>query len=91
MSKAELARFGKWMYEFDQGDGARTLLYLDSLRAVHAVRRDMITRFLDAERLDFASATLLDIACNEGWFTFEMLKREPQYDNVDRVVMVGCR
>jgi hypothetical protein len=75
MSRMMLADFGKWMYEFDLGDGTRTPVYLDSLKQVHAVRLDMILRFLDAQRFDYGSATLLDIACNEGWFLFELVKR----------------
>ena len=71
--------FGKWMYEFDLGDGTRTPVYLDSLKQIHAVRLDMILRFLDARRFDYRDATVLDIACNEGWFLFELLKRGARY------------
>jgi SAM-dependent methyltransferase len=67
--------FGKWMYEFDLGDGVKTPLYLDTLKQVHAVRRDMIFTFLDGAGFDYAAASVLDIACNEGYFLFEMLKR----------------
>lgn len=72
---ATLADFGHWMYEFDLGEGVRTPVYLESLKAVHAMRRDMIFRFLDAASFDYPAATVLDIACNEGYFLFEMLKR----------------
>src|SRR5215470_3950243 len=75
MSRMTLADFGKWMYEFDLGDGTRTPVYLDSLKQIHAVRLDMILRFLDAQRFGYGDATVLDIACNEGWFLFELLKR----------------
>ena len=71
--------FGKWMYEFDLGDGTRTPVYLDSLKQIHAVRLDMILRFLDARRFDYRDATVLDIACNEGWFLFELLTRGARY------------
>jgi tRNA (mo5U34)-methyltransferase len=63
------------MYEFDLGDGVKTPVYLESLKQVHAVRRDMIFTFLDGERFDYAAAGVLDIACNEGYFLFEMSKR----------------
>lgn len=75
MTPDQIERFGRWMYEFDLGDGVKTPLYLESLRAVHAVRHDMIFGFLDAIGFDYASATALDIACNEGYFLFELLKR----------------
>lgn len=74
-SAARLEDFGQWMYEFDLGDGTKTPVYLESLKQVHAVRRDMIFRFLDGVRYDDAAGTVLDIACNEGYFLFEMLKR----------------
>jgi tRNA (mo5U34)-methyltransferase len=67
--------FGDWMYEFDLGGGVKTPVYLESLKQVHAVRRDMIFTFLDGAGFDYAAASVLDIACNEGYFLFEMLKR----------------
>jgi len=73
------ADFGHWMYEFDLPDGTKTPVYLDSLKQVHAVRRDMIFRFLDAASYDDASGSVLDVACNEGYFLFEMLKRGARY------------
>jgi tRNA (mo5U34)-methyltransferase len=75
MKPAELADFGQWMYEFDLGNGVKTPVYLETLKQVHAVRKDMIFGFLDGEGLDYAASTVLDIACNEGYFLFEMLKR----------------
>lgn len=75
MTAKSVADFGQWMYEFDLGGGVVTPVYLESLKQVHAVRRDMIFGFLDAARFDYASGTVLDIACNEGYFLFEMLKR----------------
>lgn len=68
-------RFGKWMYEFDLGNGAKTPLYLESLRQVHEVRQAMIFDFLDGQHFDYRSADVLDLGCNEGYFLFEMLKR----------------
>jgi len=79
MTPKTLSDFGQWMYEFDLGGGVRTPVYLESLKQVHAVRRDMIFGFLDAARFDYAASTVLDIACNEGYFLFEMLKRGARY------------
>jgi SAM-dependent methyltransferase len=72
--KSKLDRFGKWMYEFDLGDGVKTPLYLESLRKVHQARHEMIFDFLDGLHFDYRSADVLDIGCNEGYFLFEMLK-----------------
>lgn len=71
----DLERFGKWMYEFDLGNGVKTPLYLESLRQVHRARHEMIFDFLDGLRFDYGSADVLDVGCNEGYFLFEMLKR----------------
>lgn len=73
--KNNLDRFGKWMYEFDLGNGVKTPLYLETLRKVHQARHEMIFDFLDRVRFDYASADVLDLGCNEGYFLFEMLKR----------------
>lgn len=75
MTQGIPAEFGQWMYEFDLGDGVKTPVYLESLKQVHAVRREMIFTFLDGARFDYAAGSVLDIACNEGYFLFEMLKR----------------
>ena len=79
MKPKTLSDFGLWMYEFDLGGGVRTPVYLETLKPVHAVRRDMIFGFLDAARFDYAPSTVLDIACNEGYFLFEMLRRGARY------------
>jgi tRNA (mo5U34)-methyltransferase len=91
--------FGQWMYEFDLGDNVRTPVYLESLKQVHAVRRDMIFGFLDAAGYDYSAGTVLDIACNEGYFLFEMLKRgarhgvgiEGRAENLDKAEFVKER
>ena len=75
MKPGDLGDFGQWMYEFDLGDNVKTPVYLESLKQVHAVRRDMIFGYLDAAGYDDSAGTVLDIACNEGYFLFEMLKR----------------
>ena len=75
MTQGIPGEFGQWMYEFDLGDGVKTPVYLESLKQVHAVRREMIFAFLDGTGFDYKAGSVLDIACNEGYFLFEMLKR----------------
>jgi SAM-dependent methyltransferase len=62
------------MYEFEFEDGTRTPLAYEAVRGVHAVRHSMLTAFLDGVRFD-PGASVLDLACNEGFFSLEMAKR----------------
>lgn len=71
----ELQKFGRWMYEFDLGNGVKTLTYSESIKQVHAVRHSMIFSFLDGVGFDYSHASVLDLGCNEGYFTFEAIKR----------------
>jgi tRNA (mo5U34)-methyltransferase len=71
----ELQKFDRWMYEFDLGNGVKTQTYSESLQPIHAVRHSMIFSFLDSISFNYPDATLLDLACNEGYFTFEAMKR----------------
>lgn len=60
-----------WMYEFDLGDGILTPLLSPELRQIHRTRRDMILPALEQcfpESL--ADLDCLDVACNEGYFSF---------------------
>lgn len=75
----ELQRFGHWMYEFDLGNGVKTTTYSESVKQVHAVRHSMIFSFLDGINFPYHNASFLDLACNEGYFTFEAIKRGAQY------------
>lgn len=75
----ELQQFGHWMYEFDLGNGIKTLTYSESLKQVHAVRHSMVFSFLDGINFNYQKATFLDLACNEGYFTFEAVKRGAKY------------
>ncbi|HEY6234843.1 MAG TPA: methyltransferase domain-containing protein [Candidatus Elarobacter sp.] len=70
----EIERLAPWMYEFTFGDGTRTPLLSEHLRAIHAVRLSMIVDMLDVASLQRGS-TVLDIACNEGWFGLELAER----------------
>lgn len=75
----ELQRFGRWMYEFDLGNGVKTLPYSDLIKQIHAVRHSMIFSFLDGIDFNYRNASVLDLACNEGYFTFEAMKRGAKY------------
>ena len=70
----EIERLAPWMYEFTFGDGMRTPLLSEHLRTVHSVRLSMIVDMLDVASLQRGS-TVLDVACNEGYFGLELAKR----------------
>lgn len=70
----EIERLAPWMYEFTFDDGSRTPLLSEHLRAIHAVRLSMIADLLDIASLQ-RGASVLDLACNEGWFALELAKR----------------
>jgi SAM-dependent methyltransferase len=70
----DVERLSPWMYEFTFPDGTRTPLLHEGLRQIHAVRRSMIFEFLEAVEFD-RHATGLDLACSEGYFSFELAKR----------------
>ncbi len=70
----EIERLAPWMYEFTFADGAQTPLLSEHLRAIHAVRLAMIVDLLDVASLQ-RDTTVLDVACNEGWFGLELAKR----------------
>jgi SAM-dependent methyltransferase len=72
---AALARFGRWMYEFDLGGGVKTPVYAEEIVRVHRVRESMIFGFLDGIGFAYDRHTVLDLGCNEGYFLFEMLRR----------------
>ena len=91
-----MEKYGKWMYEFDLGNGVKTPVYAESLKQIHNVRKSMIFSFLDSTNFDYQSSSLLDIACNEGYFTFEMLKRgcklatgiDARKENIEKAIFV---
>ncbi|MDJ0674187.1 MAG: methyltransferase domain-containing protein [Calothrix sp. MO_167.B42] len=79
MLAEDIKRYGQWMYEFDLGNGVKTPIYSESLNQVNKVRHSMIFSFLDGISFNYKSASILDLACNEAYFMFEMLKRGAKY------------
>jgi SAM-dependent methyltransferase len=70
-----LERFGTWMYRFELPDGSVTPLHQSFLEDVHKTRAAMIFPLLDQLVPDWSAVRCLDIACNEGFFSFEIAKR----------------
>ena len=62
------------MYEFELPTGLKTPIMHPSLVPIHAVRRSMIFDLVDVMGVDPA-ASVLDLACNEGFFTIEFARR----------------
>ena len=72
------------MYEFDLGEGVVTPLLNPELRQIHGTRRDMILPALEEcfpEGL--AGLDCLDVACNEGYFSFLLHGRGARVKGVD--------
>jgi tRNA (mo5U34)-methyltransferase len=73
--RAMLASLGTWMYRFDLGYGVQTKLHDEYLDGIHRTRWEMILpelkRTFDGR---WANTRVLDCACNEGWFAFEVAK-----------------
>ena len=70
-----VAEFGNWMYRFTLPDGSVTPLHDEFLDDVHRTRAQMIFPLLDDLVRDWSEVRCLDIACNEGFFSFELAKR----------------
>lgn len=70
-----LKRFGTWMYRFTLPGGEVTPLHQPFLDEVHRTRAEMIFPVLDRLVTDWTAVRCLDIACNEGFFSFEIAKR----------------
>jgi len=74
--RSELARFGTWTYPFQLEGDIVTPLHVDWLAQVHETRVRMIFPKLDeifGGR--WPEVTCLDVACNEGFFGFEVSRR----------------
>lgn len=78
-TSSEFDKYAGWMYEFDIGGGKKTKTYADNLQPVHEVRKSMIFEFLDGTGFEYSGSRVVDMACNEGFFLFEMLDRGAEY------------
>jgi tRNA (mo5U34)-methyltransferase len=73
---ARVKELGGWMYRFDVGAGVTTALYDDYLESIHRTRSAMIFPRLEAMFAGrWRDARCLDVACNEGFFAFELARR----------------
>lgn len=73
--RARTDAFGTWMYRFDLGQGVQTTLHGEYLDEMHRSRWAMILPELQrAFGSRWGSVRALDVACNEGWFAFEIAK-----------------
>ena len=70
----DLERLAPWMYEFELPGGQKTPLLAESLRHVHTARRSMMFELLDAVGYD-RTASVLDLACSEGYFSMHFAQR----------------
>jgi len=85
--KEEVQRLGPWMYKFKLTEKISTTLLVEELSEIHETREKMIFSKLD-EIFDksWNNLNCLDVACNEGYFSFELCKR-----GVNRVLGFDAR
>ena len=73
-----------WMYEFDLGDGILTPLLTEELRQIHQTRERMIFPVLEEFFQEgFVEKSCLDVACNEGYFSFLLYKKGAKVKGID--------
>ena len=73
-----------WMYEFDLGEGIVTPLLNPELRQVHRTRRDMVLPVLEESFPEgLADLDCLDVACNEGYFSFLLYGKGARVRGID--------
>ena len=72
---AQLASTPTWMYEWDLGRGLRTVAMGPELQSIHVARatimEPVVRRALAAAGPE---ATVVDLACSEGWFAHRLLE-----------------
>lgn len=70
--RQKAAEFGPWMYRLDLGDGVDTPVHDEYLEANHQTRWSMMEPELERTVAGRAGRLrALDMACNEGWFSFQ--------------------
>lgn len=66
----------QWFYEFELPDGRRTESYLpDDAKPVHTTRLAMMEDCLSRSFSDFSGLSGVDLACHEGFFSFDLARR----------------
>jgi SAM-dependent methyltransferase len=74
--RVQLERFGTWSYPFDLGDGVATPLHVPWLAEAIETRTRILMPALDEQfESRWEQITCLDVACNEGFFSFEVARR----------------
>lgn len=75
-SLIDQAHMREWFYAYDLPDGTTTQTYVDSeIKAIHDTRWSMLQSCLDLKfDAGRASASVLDLACHQGWFAVQMCR-----------------
>lgn len=75
----------KWFYEFDLPDGRRTESYLPpGVAGIHTTRLDMLfTALAPTVGEDWASNTVIDVACHQGYFASHLARRGASVLGID--------
>ncbi|MDH3203060.1 MAG: class I SAM-dependent methyltransferase [Nitrosopumilus sp.] len=73
--KKSIEKFGKWMYKFELAEDVSTPLISEEFQKVHDTRKKMIFSKLDNIIKRWDNLRCLDIACNEGFYSFELAKK----------------
>ena len=88
MTKEERSKLANtppaWLYEFDLGDGIVTPLLTEELREIHSTRERMIVPVIEEFwPKGLAGQKCLDVACNEGYFSFLLYERGATVKGID--------
>jgi len=74
--KQKLKSLGPWMYKFQFTEKIFSPIMIDELSEIHETRKKIIFSKLDKiYENKWNELDCLDIACNEGYFSFELCKR----------------
>ena len=75
--RAKLEALGPWFYRFEFNDGVHTESFADqNALGIHESRVACIFPFLDRYfEGRWHGVSCLDVACHEGWFTFQIAQR----------------
>lgn len=82
----KLKKYGEWMYEFELMQDVTTKIISKEFQKVHETRKKMIFSKLNSTIKKWNDIRCLDIACNEGFYSFELAKK-----NVKEVIGFDVR